>query len=208
MAGSAEQELIRRCCAGDAEAWDELFSKQYPVLCQFLFQVFPTFSREDAEEVAQEALITVIRTLSAFKGESQLQTWIMRIGLNKGRDFIEKASAQKRGGGQRVLSLEMEHPETGLRLDAVSDASGPDKCLLEQEQAQLLRAALDQLGDPCRELIELRFFADSSYEEIAAQLAMNIKTVSSRLSKCLDKLEIIVRPNFSAEKPGAYPSNI
>ena len=51
-----------------------------------------------------------------------------------------------------------------------------------------VRRALDQLGDPCREILELRYFADLDYESIASTLRLNPRTVSSRLSRCLDKL--------------------
>lgn len=60
---------------------------------------------------------------------------------------------------------------------------------MNHEDAALISRALEELGGPCREVIELRYFADLSYEEIAAELQLNPKTVSSRLSKCLDKLE-------------------
>jgi RNA polymerase sigma factor (sigma-70 family) len=61
------------------------------------------------------------------------------------------------------------------------------------------------LGDPCREIIELRYFGDLSYEEISDELKLNPKTVSSRLSKCLDRLEEIARDIFCGKKPGAFP---
>ena len=57
-----------------------------------------------------------------------------------------------------------------------------------------------ELGGPCREVIELRYFADLSYEEISAELNLNPKTVSSRLSKCLDKLEGVAAKYFPQEK--------
>jgi len=56
------------------------------------------------------------------------------------------------------------------------------------------------LGQPCREILELRYFGDLSYEEIASELQMNPKTVSSRLSKCLDKLEEIAKAMTLPEK--------
>ena len=79
--------------------------------------------------------------------------------------------------------------------------------LLNVERAELVREALDQIGEPCREIIELRYFGDLSYEELSTELKLNPKTVSSRLSKCLDKLELIAAKVFSGEKSGAFPSN-
>ena len=59
------------------------------------------------------------------------------------------------------------------------------------ERLDLVQQALEQLGEPCREIVELRYFGDLSYEEISRALNLNPKTVSSRLSKCLDRLEEI-----------------
>jgi RNA polymerase sigma factor (sigma-70 family) len=67
---------------------------------------------------------------------------------------------------------------------------------------------LDQVGEPCREIIELRYFGDLSYDELSLELKLNAKTVSSRLSKCLDKLEAIARKIFSGEKNPPIPSNL
>ena len=65
---------------------------------------------------------------------------------------------------------------------------GPDAVLVNAETCRLIRQSLDQLEDPCREIIELRYYGELSYSEIATELRLNPKTVSSRLSKCLDRL--------------------
>jgi RNA polymerase sigma factor (sigma-70 family) len=59
---------------------------------------------------------------------------------------------------------------------------GPDLSLLNAERISLVGHALEQLGGPCQRDIELRYFADLSYEEVAATLELNPKTVSSRLT--------------------------
>ena len=66
--------------------------------------------------------------------------------------------------------------------------------------------ALERLGEPCREIIELRYFGDLSYEELARALELNPKTVSSRLSNCLDKLEGLARALLAAETTGEKTS--
>ena len=65
----------------------------------------------------------------------------------------------------------------------------PLQNLLQSETVALLGEALTRLGESYREIIELRYFADLSYDEIATTLQLHPKTVSSRLSKALDKLE-------------------
>jgi RNA polymerase sigma-70 factor (ECF subfamily) len=198
----AEAILIKRCQAGDARAWDQLLELYYPIAGRFVFQLSPALSQQDAEEICQETFIAVVRRLPEFRLQSQFQTWLYRIAANKTRDFLEKSKAQKRGGGQIVHSLDAEHEETGLRLDPPSQTPAPDAQIISAENIHMVHEALENIGEPCREIIELRYFGDLSYEELAAELRLNPKTVSSRLSKCLDKLEeialdLIKRENFS-----------
>ena len=202
-----EAELIARCRRGDAGAWDELFDFHYAPAGRFVFQLAPEFTAEDVEEICQEVFLSVVKNLGGFQGNSRLQTWIFRIAANRARDYREKVRAAKRGGGQTALSLNAEDPETGLALDPPSHAPGPDVQLLSAEQAELLHGALAELGEPCREIVELRYFGDLSYEELSATLDLNPKTVSSRLSKCLDKLEDLFRGKISQGKLPVSPSN-
>ena len=204
---SPEAELLARCRRGEAEAWDELFNLHYAAAGRFIFQLASDFTREDAEEICQEVFLSVIRNLDSFHGDSQFQTWLFRIATNKARDYRERRNAAKRGGGQNPISLQAEDPESGLTLDPPANLPAPDDALMNAEQMALVRLTLDRLDEPCREIIELRYFGDLSYEELSRTLKLNPKTVSSRLSKCLDRLEALARKTFSREKSGVSPSN-
>jgi RNA polymerase sigma-70 factor (ECF subfamily) len=204
---ASEAELLDRCRRGQADAWDELFDLHYAAAGRFIFQLGSDFSREDAEEICQEVFLAVIRNLQSFHGESQFQTGLFRIAAHKARDFRERRNAANRGSGQAPVSLQAEDPESGLTLDPPAELPGPDELIMTAEKMALVREALDQLGEPCREIIELRYFADLSYEELSHTLKLNPKTVSSRLSKCLDRLEGLARKVFSREKSGVFPSN-
>ncbi len=201
MKPASERELIDYCKRGDSAAWDELFQRHYPATARFVFQMSPDFRQEDVEEICQDVFLAVIRNLATFQGKAQLQTWICKIAANKTRDYRNKQVAQKRGGGITTISLNAEDPETGLAIDPASARHSPDMELISAESMRLVRYALDGLADPCREVIELRYFADLSYEEIAASLNLNPKTVSSRLSKCLDRLEMVLIESIREEKP-------
>ncbi len=207
MGFDAEADLLARCRRGEAGAWDELFDRHYAAAGRFVFQLGHDFSREDVEEICQEVFLSVIRNLGAFHGGSQFQTWLFRIAANKARDYRQRQHAAKRGGGQTPVSLQAEDPESGLTLDPPGTTPPPDVTLMNAEQAGLVHQALDQLEEPCREIIQLRYFGDLSYEEISRTLELNPKTVSSRLSKCLDRLEGIARKLFARGKPAGFPSN-
>jgi len=202
-----EAELITRCRRGEAQAWDELFDSHYAAVGRFVFQLGADFTREDVEEICQEAFLSVIKNLDFFNGKSRFQTWLFRIAANKARDYREHRQAAKRGGGQIPIPLHVESPENGLVIDPPSASPGADAVLMNAERAALLQHAINQLSNPCQEIIELRYFGDLTYEEIGAELSLNLKTVSSRLSKCLDHLEEIARTIFSREKSTAFPSN-
>ena len=208
MGAVSEADLIARCRRGEPAAWDELFDRHYAAAGRFIFQLSHDFTREDADEICQEVFLSVIKNLNSFHGDSQFQTWLFRIAANKARDYRDRQRAAKRGSGQTALSLQAEDPEMGLVLDPPGNAPTPDENLMSAERMALVREALDRLEAPCREIIELRYFGDLSYEELSRTLKLNPKTVSSRLSKCLDRLEAIARKTFSGKKTGTLPSNL
>lgn len=206
MSSNAESELLARCRRGDPEAWNELFERHYAAAGRFVFQLGYDFTREDVEEICQEVFLTVIRCLDTFREQSQFQTWVFRIAANKARDYRQRQSAAKRGGGQFTVPLHSGEDSATPDIDPPSPAPGPDLALLNSEKLALIGQALERLGEPCREIIELRYFGDLSYEELARTLELNPKTVSSRLSKCLDKLEGLARALLAAETNGEKTS--
>jgi RNA polymerase sigma-70 factor, ECF subfamily len=199
MNALGEAELLRSCRKGDEDAWNELFDRHYAATGRFVQQLSADFTREDVEEICQETFLTVIKNIFSFQGQSQFQTWLFRIASNKAHDRLEHQRAAKRGGGLAPLSLQAEDLD-GLTLDPPSHSPGPDQALINAENRELIGQAVALLNEPCREVIELRYFADLSYEEIAGLLELNPKTVSSRLSKCLDRLEVVAARLFSREK--------
>jgi RNA polymerase sigma-70 factor, ECF subfamily len=198
MSDQAEAELLRGCRRGDQDAWNQLFETHYAAAARFIHQVSASFAPEDVEEICQETFLNVIQNIFSFQGESRFQTWLFRIAFNKAHDHLERQRAAKRGGGQAPLSLQTEDAN-GLTLDPPSDAPSPDLALINRENMALVVQTVESMDQPCREVIALRYFADLSYEEIAAALQLNPKTVSSRLSKCLDRLEVLAKRLFFRE---------
>ncbi len=207
MDREVERVLIDRCLQGEKEAWDELFDLHYEATSRFVYQLSSDYTIEDCEEICQEAFLSIVKNLGNFTGRSALQTWIFRIVANKARDYRSKQMAAKRGGGQTPFSLQAEDDEGNRVLDPPSLRPAPDGELMQEEQWKLLGDGLERLGGPCQEILELRYFGDLPYHEIAKTLNLNEKTVSSRLSKCRDKLEKIMRETFSKENWGAIRLN-
>lgn len=138
MSSNAESELLARCRRGDPEAWNELFDRHYAAAGRFVFQLGYDFAREDVEEICQEVFLTVIRCLDTFREQSQFQTWVFRIAANKARDYRQRQSAAKRGGGQFTLPLHSGEDSEAPGIDPPSPAPGPDLALLNSEKLALI----------------------------------------------------------------------
>jgi RNA polymerase sigma-70 factor (ECF subfamily) len=183
---------------GKAEAWDELFDRYYSLAGRFVFQLSPALSQEDADEICQEVFLAVIRNVASFEGGSSFQTWLFRIAINKTRDFVAKQQAAKRGGGEIPLSLNAENPRQGLVLDPPTQS--PDPIAFDERRTDVPGAGgLGSIGRSLPGDYRAEILWGFEYEEIASELNMNPKTVSSRLSKCLDKLEGVIRPTVQRE---------
>jgi RNA polymerase sigma-70 factor (ECF subfamily) len=202
----SEAQMVAECRAGNSAAWDSLFDKYYATVARFVFQLSGDFSHEDTEEICQETFLSVVRNLSSFQARSSFQTWLLRIAANKAMDYREKTRAAKRGGNVVHISIDAGRTGNELPIDPPSGNPGPDALLQISETSRLVSESLDRLGEPCREIIELRYYGDLSYEEIAAELRLNPKTVSSRLSKCLDRLLVVVQEIFPPDN--RLPSNL
>ena len=207
MDRKVERMLIERCLQGEKEAWDELFDLHYGPTSRFVYQLSSDYTIEDCEEICQEAFLSIIKNLGNFNGRSALQTWIFRVAGNKARDYRSKQMAAKRGGGQTPFSLQAEDDEGNRLLDPPSPRLSPDDELMQGEKWELIGDALEHLGGSCQEILELRYFGDLPYHEISETLNLNEKTVSSRLSKCRDKLGKVMREIFSRENLGTIRLN-
>jgi len=205
-ASASEAQMIYECRSGNTAAWDSLFDEYYATVARFVFQLSGDFSHEDTEEICQETFLSVVRNLSSFQGRSSFQTWLLRVAANKAMDYREKTRAAKRGGNAVHISIDAGRTDDEPPIDPPSGNPGPDELLQIAETSRLVRESLNRLGDPCREIIELRYFGELSYDEIAGELRLNPKTVSSRLSKCLDRLLIIAKEIFPPDN--CLPSNL
>src|SRR5688572_14151392 len=85
---NTESQLLARCLRGAAEAWDEVFDAQYAAAGRFIFQLSCSLKAEGVEEICQETVLTVIKSLATFQGNCQFQTWLYRIAANKAHDYL------------------------------------------------------------------------------------------------------------------------
>jgi len=190
-----EAELLERCQRGDAEAWNQLFdaTTRRDVLFFSWGRISPAKTRRRfARKYFWPPSRTWIRSTARVSFNLALP-----IAANKARDYRKNATRQTRRGHAPV-SLQARMPRPARRS---TPADLPDRMNVSCAPNNLPWCKiLEQLGEPCREIVELRYFGDLSYEELSATLNLNRKTVSSRLSKCLDGSKNRAKDFFPGEK--------
>lgn len=149
----------------------------------------------DAEDVAQDVLLQVIRKLDTFRGESALGTWLHRVTVNAALAHRQKrANRQKRETGDAVDEL----------LDADLRSSGPmqrwntppDEPVLAAEQAALIEDAITRLPAPFRDVYVLADVEGMPNAEIADLLGLSVPAVKSRLHRARLRMRDALAPHF------------
>ena len=134
---------------------------------------------ERAREAVQETGLRFLRTLSAFRGESRLQTWSLGIALNVVREMRRKARPMADDGQQYLAA-------------SAAQRQAPPSPLAQAEHSehtQKLRALLDDLPERQREAIALRFFEELSVEETAKAMNCAEGTVKATVHQALRSLK-------------------
>ena len=148
----------------------EIFSEFYPLVLRYF--VRHGFGEEDSRDLAQETMLRVYRSLSAFSGDAQLGTWIFQVAANVCRNAVRTRATHKRNASEAPLAEWADHSDEG---------DGPLRELLTGERAKILAEALRDLPPQMRRCVELRAHRDLKYREIAELLRISIETVKTQL---------------------------
>jgi RNA polymerase sigma-70 factor (ECF subfamily) len=169
VATSTDAQVVARCRAGDPEAWNELverFSRYVYAICAQAFRLSP----HDAEDVFQDVFARVYVNLDSLRSDDAVRPWIAQLTR---RLCIDRLRAGRR---------ESPAPDDAL------ESGEADETLRAIDEAIAVRAGLDAVGEPCREILDRFFCRDESYRAIADALDLPAGTVASRISRCLTKL--------------------
>jgi RNA polymerase sigma-70 factor (ECF subfamily) len=156
-----DAELVRKCLAGDSAAYERLVERHHRTLFNVAYRLLGNHA--DATDATQNAFVSAYEHLASFKPEHRFFSWIYRILRN---DCLNALRDRRPSEG-----VDPEMPAMGR----------PDAALDEAERRRAIESALQQLAGIYREAIVLRYFAELSYDDIAATLGIPVKTVKSRL---------------------------
>lgn len=161
--------LLKRAQAGEAEATERLIELYQDTIYSMALSF--TRNQHQAEDLAQEAWIRILRGLPQFRHDSKFSTWLYRITMNS---FLNANRAVKRE--QEVVGTLPAQEGNAVNAEA------------RLEAALDLQQAVRTLPEDFRSVVLLRYVADLSYKEVASVLEVPLGTVQSRLRRALDKL--------------------
>jgi len=171
---SDESALILRCQEGAVDAREELVCEYERVVYTLAFRM--TGDREDARDITQAVFLKVFRGLAGFDTRRRFFSWIYRIAVN---ESIDRLRARRSGE-----ALDETREDPGDAPDAVTE---------RRQTADMVQAALLELGHDDRQVLVLRHWLDGSHAEIGEALGIPERTVKSRLFEARRRLGRILK---------------
>jgi RNA polymerase sigma-70 factor (ECF subfamily) len=182
-----DQALVERVQRGDKKAFDLLVLKYQ----QKVANLVSRYIRDPGEtlDVTQEAFIKAYRALGNFRVESGFYTWLYRIAINTAKNYL--VAQGRRPPGSDVDAETAEQLDVGTRL---KEYSTPENHLLQDELAETVAKAMNDLPEDLRTAIMLRELEGMSYDEIAKAMGCPVGTVRSRIFRARAAIDARLKP--------------
>lgn len=183
---TTEKKLIELSVSGDIEAFETLIQSHQKKVYNIALRM--TKNPEDAQELAQDAIVRAFTSIGKFRGDSSFSTWLYRITINVCTDFLRKKN--------KAVLISMEQGaasndnQQGIQVE--EEAPGPEELAEKKQLKKLVREAMDSLSDEHRQVLILRDIMDLSYKEIANTLNLNEGTIKSRINRARAGLKKII----------------
>jgi len=183
---ATEKKLIELSVSGDIEAFETLIQSHQKRVYNIALRM--TKNHEDAQELAQDAIVRAFTSIGKFRGDSSFSTWLYRITMNVCTDFLRKRNKAV------VISMEQgavaNDSQQSIQIE--EEAPGPDELVEKNQLKKMVRDAMDSLSDEHRQVLILRDIMDLSYKEIADTLNVNEGTIKSRINRARSGLKKII----------------
>ena len=172
---SSDDELLTAARQGDSAALETLLVRYQPHLYRFGLRMCGNV--DDAGDVAQESLISMARSVRAFRGDASVSSWLYTIA----RRFCIKKRRRSKFAPTREESLDA--PATDLSQQLADPRPNPEETATNRELAAALTHAIDALEPSQREVLVLRDVEGLSASEVATVLGLSVDAVKSRLHR-------------------------
>ena len=186
---NGDEEFLSRLIAGDQEAFKDLVlsyqNKVFNVCIGFLKNA------EDAEDMAQEVFIEVLHSISKFKEQANLSTWIYRIAVNKSLEKLRYSKRQKRFAW--ITSLFGKEERIG---ESHGDFCHPGVQLENIERSKILFLAIDKLPDNQKTAYLMNKVEGLSYSEICDIMNLSLSSIESLLHRAKKNLQVSLKQYY------------
>jgi RNA polymerase sigma factor (sigma-70 family) len=173
---------------GDQHAYAELLNKYRDSLYFMMLKM--TSNPTDAEDLTIEAFGKAFKNIHQYTPDYAFSTWLFKIAANNCIDFLRK--------NKRILFADNFFDEDGESPETQSNIAftglDPEEKIIEKQKIQLMHEVVGKLKPHYRNMIELRYFKEWSYEEIAVELNLPLGTVKAQLFRAREFLFQILKP--------------
>jgi RNA polymerase sigma-70 factor (ECF subfamily) len=172
--------LVSECIAGN-EAAIEMFVRQYEV---GLFRLALSIVGDAAEasEITQETFLAALRSMRSYREQQSFKAWLYTIALNHSRSHLRK----------RKTLEKLRNTLTGILRVESQKQDSPEESLLQNEKEAQLWKALQQLDEPFRIVMVLRYFHELPVAEISQILSVSEGTIHSRLHTARERMRNVL----------------
>jgi RNA polymerase sigma factor (sigma-70 family) len=177
--------LVQRATKGDQKAYAELMGRYRDAIYYMLLKMVNNSS--DAEDLTIEAFGKAFKNIQQYTPNYAFSTWLFKIATNNCIDFIRKRKAT-------TISLDQNDDDPDkMTPDIQASILDPEEEMIKEQKQKMMREIVSKLKPRYRKLIELRYFKEYSYEEIAEELELPIGTVKAQLFRARELLFNILK---------------
>ena len=180
--------LVNQALAGNQRAYAELLGRYRDAVFFLLLKM--VHSKDDADDLTMEAFGKAFKRLNQYTPEYAFSTWLFKIATNNCIDFL------RRKKNTTIVSIDkpIEQEEgSDLTRSLRADDLDPEEVMLQKQKSEMLHLVVDKLKPRYRVLVELRYFEELAYEEIAEKLNLPLGTVKAQLFRARDLLQNIMK---------------
>ena len=185
----SETEFIHLLRRRDEQAFQQLIVEQRSRVFNTCFNILQSI--EDGEDVCQDVVIEIFQSISKFKGDSQLSTWIYRIAITKSLEFLRKKNRKKRFGFFQSLTGQGDY-----ELNQPANFDHPGIQLENKELSRFLFAAIEKLPERQKVAFLLHKTENLSYADIAEVMEISVSSVESLLFRAKQGLQKILNTYY------------
>jgi len=180
MTANDDLDDVRAAMNSDLEAFGRLATRYAPALTAFVFG--QTGNMADAQDLVQDTLIRAFRSIRSLRDANRFLPWLFQIARNECNQRFRHSTAHR-----QATSLLAQQQTAG-------SPDRPDDALRQEETAQQLRAAVNDLSDPLREIILLRYFAGLTRSETTEALDLTADAYDKRHQRAMEELRRHLSP--------------